>query len=89
MNYQEFREEIINLLKKSVEEGICVTLHRNTKNNGIVRWAVSLKRKEDICVPTVYLESFYEEYESHKSTIYDIAMKIIEIFEGYRGNKQL
>ena len=83
MNYENF----IVTVKEAVEE-LCpndrVVVKEIIKNNSTVLDSISVFRKEEYIAPTIYLNTYYDEYNEGKS-IESIAEDIINISDMYRG----
>lgn len=83
MSYQEFTEQIKCGVEKIVNEKLDngLTVLRNvTKNNNVEMKAISILRKGEKATPTIYLESYYDEYNSGK-TIDEICREIFELYQ--------
>ena len=67
LNYEEFQsyveESILDFLPEKYENAI-VSINTVTKNNGRELQAVCVRTQESNISPTVYLESFYEQYKN-------------------------
>ena len=87
MSYQEFTEQIKCGVEKIVNEKFdnALTVLRSViKNNNVELKAISILRKGEKATPTIYLESYYEEYNSGR----DIDEICGEIFELYQKSKE-
>lgn len=80
MEYQEFREVLLELLKEKTKGEKNVTVHQVEKNNGIVLEAAVIMGKGEFIAPTVYLQELYEEYQEGASPE-KIAEEILELEE--------
>ncbi len=81
MNYIEFQQSILKIVKKKMGKGYSVTIDTVSKNNDIELVAIIIRKNGDICpVPTIYLEDFYDRYSSGLD-IEDIANQIICIYQ--------
>ena len=87
MNYENF----ILAVKEAVEE-LCpndrVVSKKITKNNSMVLDSISIFRGEDYIAPTIYLESYFDEYNQGKS-VDTIAQDIINFSDMYRGRVEI
>ena len=67
LNYEEFQsyveESILDFLPEKYENAI-VSINTVTKNNGRELQAVCVRTQESNISPTIYLESFYEQYKN-------------------------
>lgn len=83
MEYQTFKEELLDILREKTEGKKKVSIQKVEKNNGIVQEAVSLRCEKDIAVPTIYLEEFYEMCKKG-GDVRAIANRILEVEEERR-----
>ena len=81
MNFDLFKESVIQVLKEKLGEGYEIFTDNVQKNNGIVLNGIIIKEKDRNASPTIYAEDFYEEYKRGVSikqigeVIYDIFME--------------
>lgn len=54
-------------MKKEVEENLSVSVYTTVKNNGVKRIGLMITEQGINAAPTIYLESFYEEYKNGRS----------------------
>ncbi|MCD7864004.1 MAG: DUF5688 family protein [Lachnospiraceae bacterium] len=86
MYYQEFREELLQMMREQAEEKISVELIERQKLNGQIRYALLLKREGSCCAPVMYLEEVYEEF-CQGTGLQEIAEKLWLIYaEEMRDN---
>ncbi len=83
MEYQEFIEKLREELQKKMGEETCMKIHKVQKNNGICLDGISIWREGENVSPTIYLNSFYENYQEGRA-IKEIAQQIKELYERYR-----
>lgn len=83
MNYTKFRDELLNEVKNLVEDDTLVTMHTNIKNNGITRYAISLKKEGENCIPTIYLETFFDKYSEGNVDIKELAVQLKNEYSSY------
>lgn len=80
MNYEEFLEYV----KKSIQDfygpSVNVTVHSVTKNNGVSMEGLSVMEKGKNISPTIYLNSYFEEYR-HGRVLTEIVSTVMEIYE--------
>lgn len=80
MNYSQF----IIKMKENLQEKLGVQAKVETidvpKNNGIILQGITIRRPGERVVPTIYLESFYEDYLEGRD-LEDILEDFIEIYE--------
>lgn len=80
MEYKEFLCQIRNCVEELCGNGTKVTLHQVRKNNSMMRDALLIQKEGENISPTIYLDSFYEKHQKGED-VYEIAEKIIEIYE--------
>lgn len=78
MNYEEFKRKIKEEIKKKTDGGANVQILAIPKNNGLILDGLSIVKKNNFISPTIYLDSFYNSYQSGMK-IEEIAGEIIEI----------
>lgn len=62
MNYQAFKEAILEAIRKKTQGRKQVFLRQVEKNNGILLEAVVIRGEEEMMVPTIYLEEYYQSF---------------------------
>ncbi len=88
MNYQEFVEEMVNLLQERMGAAYSVKVNEVTKNNGIVYTGIVMMREEDNISPTIYLEEMYRQY-CVGTDPQEIADGIVEMYRDKRKTLHL
>lgn len=83
MNYEEFKECVKERIMEYVTEGGEVCINHVLKNNGKELDGLVIVEKGSNIAPTIYLESYYRQYEDGKS-IQEIARDIISVHEQHR-----
>lgn len=78
MEYQEFKETLVKLLKEKTGGRKNVMLQEVEKNNGVILEGVVIMGKEDKIAPTIYLRDFYEEHENGIG-LEEIARRILKL----------
>ncbi len=63
MEIKEFAEKVCNAVKKELGKGYRVELKEVRKNNGVILHGMLIFSQKNV-VPTIYLDTFFEEYES-------------------------
>lgn len=79
MNFELFKESVIQLIKEKVGSNIDVFADSVKKNNGVVWTGIILKEKDKNASPTIYIDEFYNEYKRGVS-IKKIAEAIYDMF---------
>lgn len=67
MQYEAFKKELVRRVQEKLGEGVDVTLHRVTKNNGVIWDGLTISKDEKRPIPTIYLEEFYRWHEKGES----------------------
>lgn len=62
MYYNEFREELLRMMKEQADEKLQIELMERQKLNGQIRYALMIRREENPCAPVIYLEEFYDSF---------------------------
>lgn len=62
MNYQEFTEKVVELLRDRMGDEYSVRSAEVMKNNGVAYTGVVMMREADNMSPTIYLEEMYRQY---------------------------
>ena len=79
MNLLQFAEAVKKGLGVYFEEGTQVTINSVRKNNGVVLTGVVIMEKDSRIAPTIYLESFFEEYKSGR-TLGEVIRKLVRFY---------
>lgn len=66
MEYNEFKDSILNELKDRLDEALDIQLREVTKNNGVVLDGIVIARKDAKIAPTFYINDLYDMYEKGK-----------------------
>ena len=83
MNFEEFKENVRELLVKEFSEDTKIEMKKIVKNNNVSYMGLIVKTVDNNIAPVIYLEAFYEDYEHGKAL--DSIVK--EISEVYQANK--
>lgn len=79
MNYQQFVVEVKEKVEKFLGESMSVEIMTTLKNNGQERVGLSISDKQVNISPTIYLEEYFEQFESNL-TIEGIAQSICDLY---------
>ncbi|MBP3339236.1 MAG: hypothetical protein J6L69_07520 [Lachnospiraceae bacterium] len=89
MDYLEFQNEILKIVRDIMEVNYEVNLHKVTKNNGVELVAITIgERGYSGAIPTIYLDDFYDMYVAGVE-LTDIANNIIAIHFKYEKKVNL
>lgn len=83
MNYEEFRNEVKENIASHLPEkyeGADISINEVVKNNDNHLFGLSIRREDSNITPTIYLESFFEEFENGKP-MDEILDKLAEVRE--------
>lgn len=86
MEYMEFKTDVVNTVSVLLGDENNVKLHQIVKNNSVVKDAIVISEEGKNISPTIYLDSFYEEYQNGRD-IHSIAEQIIDINKLHAVNK--
>lgn len=80
MNYQEFVGSVTGFLRESLPYGTELKVVPLEKNNGVVMEGLSIRKSGQSVAPTIYLESYYRDYQAGRSlrNIYDQILECCE-----------
>lgn len=78
MDFNEFKEELIEIIKGKTEENTSVTVHTVNKNNGIILNGLVIMSEAETISPTIYLEPFFEMAKKGKD-MYALADEILAL----------
>ena len=79
MTYDQFVNEVKENINRLLGNDVCVKNHKILKNNDIEMDAITIITRESNVSPTIYLKSYYEEYERGK-TIGEISEEICNLY---------
>jgi len=78
MDFNEFTEELIEIIKEKTEENTSITVHTVNKNNGILLSGLVIMNEKETISPTIYLEPFFEMAQKGRN-IYSLADEILAL----------
>ncbi|MCR5799244.1 MAG: DUF5688 family protein [Lachnospiraceae bacterium] len=78
--FEIFTEKIRAAMEQHYGESFTVEIKDVMKNNGVIITGLAVKDNSRSACPTVYLESFYEQYEDGRS-MSSIVEELVEVFE--------
>ena len=67
MSYPEFREEVLETLKRKLTEDIIAEPVQVEKINSCIRHGISFRKEGEMFSPTIYLEPFYKSFQRGQS----------------------
>lgn len=88
MNFTEFTDAIVELLKKKTKDTCTVTVTRVLKNNDVRLTGIVIMEEADSVSPTIYLEEPYRQYQDGMS-LSEIAEEIMALYEKHTHNIKL
>lgn len=88
MKYGEFLECVQECTKEKTGEGGIVKINHVIKNNGYELDGLVIMEKDKHISPTIYLNTYYEQYQSGKA-IDDIVCEILDIYTESKDKIQI
>lgn len=79
MTYYQFIHEIEVKVQKEVRDDVTVCIHSAVKNNGTKRQGLTIAQKGVNIFPTIYLEEYYQQFQSG-SSVDAIAGEILKLY---------
>lgn len=86
MNYQSFISAVREGVRHSVKADVDIQVQTVVKNNGTKRRGLTFQEKEINISPTIYLEEYYERFQSGES-MEEIIRHILELYYEVRFQK--
>ncbi|MCD7739452.1 MAG: DUF5688 family protein [Lachnospiraceae bacterium] len=80
MDYREFRQEILHLMREQADDNMKISLVDKQKLNGQLWWGLLMEREDCACSPVIYLENVYEDFHQGES-MEEIAKKLWLIYK--------
>ncbi len=84
MNYSQFIIKMKESIQENLGEAASVDAVSVQKNNGILLQGITIRRKGEKIVPTLYLEKYYKDYLEGKD-FEDILAEFLEVYEQYNS----
>lgn len=84
MDFTSFKVAVKNAVESKIGENSTMTINDIKKNNGIILSGLMVKSKDSNVSPIIYLNEYYQAYESGNAEFEAI---ISDIFEVYEKNK--
>ena len=78
MEYEAFKETLMDFLREKTGGEKSISLHRVEKNNGIELDALVVRGKRDKIAPMIYLKPFYVDFQGGLS-MEEIAVQILQL----------
>ena len=88
MNFKKFCEKLYTAISEFYGKEVTVELKEVKKNNGVILTGLMFTEGDDGMSPAIYLDIYFQEYESGKE-IESIIMDIINIYEKVRKNPKI
>lgn len=83
MDFLKYVDTVKRELMRYLEEGAEINVNSVRKNNGVMLTGIVIMEKGSHIAPTIYLESFYEEYKRGKR-VEDTVFELLKIYEKNR-----
>lgn len=81
MSKEQFTKELVNELTKKLDANYSVHSQSVRKNNGILLEAVVIRKEHQMICPTIYIDSYFQEYCNGQKNLSCIASEIINVYE--------
>lgn len=81
MSKEQFTKELVNELTERLGENYSVHSQTVTKNNGVKLDAVVIRKEQQNVCPTIYIDSYFQEYCNGQKNLSCIASEIINVYE--------
>ncbi len=88
MDIKEFGNVVISEVKDVLGSEMQVELKEIAKNNGVIYHALIIRRKGDTVAPTIYIDSWFEEFRNGR-VLMSIVKQIIEIYKNNAPSKKV
>ncbi|MCR4922505.1 MAG: DUF5688 family protein [Lachnospiraceae bacterium] len=89
MLLNDFVKNVLSIIKSRYEGKADVKTNEVLKNNGVKLTGVTIKEEGVNISPTIYIDEFYEDYESGRKSPEDIASEIINIYNSAKSSKSI
>lgn len=88
-DYDNFKTQISNMVRDYyIGMDVIVDIQKVQKNNGLILDGLVIKNRHCNVCPTIYLNSYFQEYESGKS-LNRILSQIIQVYEENRISQDI
>lgn len=85
MNFDEFKNYILDNVKEKVGEDCTVTINKVMKNNGLELNGIVIMQKNQNTAPTIYLEEYFREYMCGKD-MSELVQEIVNVYERHSSD---
>ena len=82
MNFNEFTDSIVGLLKQKIGDSCTITVKEVLKNNDVRMTGIVITKGSDGISPTIYLDGFYAQYQDIDS-LEKVAEEIIGLYKSH------
>lgn len=89
MEFASFTVLVKNEVQKRVGGAYRISVGDVMKNNGVILCGLTLKQDDSNISPTIYLNSYYEDYRNGQTTLGGIVDELLEIYERNRVNRSI
>lgn len=84
MTFDEFKNELKEIIEKKITSDRKVIFHEVKKNNNIVLTGLLIRDENVNISPTIYLDYYYDRYMSGGKNIENVADEILRIYEKHK-----
>lgn len=89
MEFTSFKTLVRDEVAKRTGEQYHVRINDVMKNNGVVLSGISMLQNDSNISPTIYLNHYYEAYESGETTLRCIVDDVLDIYERNKVNRSV
>ncbi len=87
LDFEDFRKEVMTDLKEVCGPEYLVEKRDVIKNNGITLYGISITGSGETVFPTIYLESFYDEYRKGNLNVKETVNEILRVYSREKRTK--
>lgn len=85
MSFDEFAVAIKDSVASYISGDVTLDIRDVTKNNGVIKKGLTLRKVDENVYPTVYLEEMYNDFCDDAISIDDLALQIVNTYEEIGG----
>lgn len=89
LDFEDFRKEVMADLSEVCGPEFLVESRDVTKNNGVVLHGLSVTGPDESVIPTIYLESLYDDYRSGNINVKEASNRILRVYAREKQGKDL
>ncbi len=89
MEFTNFKALVRDEVAKRTGEQYVVRINEVMKNNGVVLSGITMMQDDSNISPTIYLNDFYQAYESGRTTLKNIIEEVVATYERNKVNRSV